>query len=68
MPASYFKPLGQNFVAHYDAKYTTNWGPEMEDLCMAYLVYCVVGGHNNFGHPGFARMTAPALQVRVRGV
>jgi hypothetical protein len=65
MPACYFKPLGRQFVQHYNAKYNANWGPEMEDCTMAYMVYCAVGGHNNFGHPGFARMTAPALQVKV---
>ena len=59
MPASYFKPVGQAFVDHYNQRFGVNWGPEWAGYSFAYFVYCAVGSAHNFSHPGF-HLTAPA--------
>ena len=68
MPASYFKPVGQEFINHYNRRFGVNWGPEWAGYSFAYFLYCAVGGHNNFSHPGFHRTGSVQLQVGVNFV
>ena len=63
MPASFFKPLGENTLQRYNDMYHSNWGPEWADYCMAYLVFICSVSLYNYSHPKFLRTAPDALQV-----
>lgn len=65
MPPSYFRPVGQAFVDHYNRRFDGQMGPEWAGYSLAYLVYCAVGSMNNFSHPGFARTAPDELQASI---
>ena len=65
MPPSFFKPVGQAFIDHYNCRFNTNWGREWADYSLAYFIYTCVGGQNNFSHPGFDRSAPAELQVNL---
>ena len=65
MPPSFFKPVGQVFIDHYNRRYNMNWGPEWANYSLAYFIYTCVGGQNNFSHPGFDRSAPAELQVNL---
>ena len=63
LPPAFFKPVGMEFIAHYNRRFDGNWGPEWGNYCLAYFIYLTVGSNHNFSHPGFARTAPAALQV-----
>ena len=64
MPPSFFKPVGQRFIDHYNRKYNLQWGPEWAGQCFATFLYTACGSLTNYRHPFFDRTAPPQLQVK----
>ena len=64
MPASYFAPIGQEMLAHYNGLFECDWTMEWAGYSIAYLVFVCSVSLYNYGHPKFLRTAPDALQVR----